>query len=281
MKKKFVFTLTLLSCLSLTACGHKHTFADATCTEPMTCTKCDATEGEALGHTWEEATCDTAKTCTVCEATEGDALGHTWADATCDTAKTCTVCGATEGNALGHTWEEATCDTAKSCSVCGATEGNPLEHSWIEATTEAPKTCELCGLTDGYPLEDITNICNNTIPEDEVQWYLDNFGLTREQFNELTDEQISQMAMDWLSNGYTGGGSGSGGSSGDNTPSADNPVDAGGDNDLPTAELGDPDDAPAGTMGGYTPGGTEDDGLYDWGDVPIPELPQGTVGGYM
>lgn len=99
--------------------------------------------------------------------------------------------------------------------------------------------------------EENTDICNNTIPEDEVQWYLDTFGLTREQFNKLTDEQISQMAMDWLNSGG-GSGNSSGGSSGGGNSS-----------------------------GGSTPGFTEDGGLDEgvWG--PVPELVPGTVEGYM
>ena len=43
--------------VSLTGCFHKHTFADATCTEPKTCTVCGETEGEPLGHTCEIGTC--------------------------------------------------------------------------------------------------------------------------------------------------------------------------------------------------------------------------------
>lgn len=97
----------------------------------------------SLDHTWDDADCDTPKTCSVCGATEGDALGHTWADADCDTPKTCSVCGATEGDALGHTWDDADCDTPKTCSVCGATEGDALGHSWQEA--ETVKVCTVCG----------------------------------------------------------------------------------------------------------------------------------------
>lgn len=210
MKKKTLITSALLLCLSLTACGHEHTFSEATCTVPMTCSECGITEGEASGHVFSEATCDTAMTCD--------------------------VCGITEGEALGHTWVEATCDTAKTCSVCGATEGNPLEHSWIAATTEAPKTCELCGLTDGEPLvveeeteteeveeetenEETTEGCRNTVPEEEVQWYLDNLHLTRQEFDQKTDEELSALVMQWLEDmanqsnsgvGNTGGGNNSG-----------------------------------------------------------------------
>lgn len=115
-----------------------------------------------------------------------------------------------------------------------------------EETTETETETEV--VDEDVPLEE--DGCNNTIPEDEVQWYLDTFGLTREQFNKLTDEQISQMAMDWLSNG--GGSDSSGGSSG------------GGN-----------------TSGGSTPGFTEDGGLDEgvWG--PVPELVPGTVEGNM
>ena len=157
---------------------HTHTWKDATCTEPKTCSDCGETEGEALGHTWKDATCTEAKTCTVCGETEGKALGHTWKDATCTEAKTCTVCGETEGEALGHTWKDATCTEPKTCTVCGETEGEALGHTaneatctedsvcsvcgevlekarghqWIDATYKAPKTCTVCGETEGEPL---------------------------------------------------------------------------------------------------------------------------------
>ena len=119
-----------------------HTWTDATCTAPKTCSVCGETEGEALGHTWVDADCDTPKTCSVCSATEGEALGHTWVDADCDTPKTCSVCSATEGEALGHTWVDADCDTPKTCSVCSATEGEALGHTygdWV-VTKEATAT---------------------------------------------------------------------------------------------------------------------------------------------
>ena len=37
-----------------------HEWTDATCGTPKTCTKCDLTEGEALGHSWQEADCVTS-----------------------------------------------------------------------------------------------------------------------------------------------------------------------------------------------------------------------------
>ncbi|MBQ9145461.1 MAG: hypothetical protein IJX70_03240, partial [Clostridia bacterium] len=106
----------------------EHTWNDATCTAPKTCSVCGATDGEELGHTWVDADCDTPKTCSVCGETEGEALGHAWVDADCDTPKTCSVCGETEGEALGHDWNDATCTAPKTCSVCGETEGEALGH---------------------------------------------------------------------------------------------------------------------------------------------------------
>ena len=129
-----------------------HIWKKATCESPKTCTKCEATEGSALGHSWKEPTCETPKTCTACGRTEGEALGHSWKEATCETPKTCTVCGKTEGPALGHSWKVATCETPKTCTVCGKTEGEALGHSWKAADCTHPKTCTVCGKTEGEAL---------------------------------------------------------------------------------------------------------------------------------
>ena len=68
-----------------TVCGYEkvvtpqtcsHNWKAATCDAPKTCTKCGATEGEALGHNWQAATCTKPKTCTRCKLTDGEALGH-------------------------------------------------------------------------------------------------------------------------------------------------------------------------------------------------------------
>ena len=143
-----------------------HTWVDATCTAPKTCSVCNATEGEALGHTWVDATCTTPKTCSVCNATEGEALGHTEAvdaavDATCTTAgktegKHCSVCNEVlvaqeEVAALGHKYDNA-CDA--SCNVCNE-QRTPAAHTYgewktvVEATEEAAgseeRACTVCG----------------------------------------------------------------------------------------------------------------------------------------
>ena len=92
-------------CVMLAGCGHEHTWAEATCTEPKTCIECGETEGEALGHTWVEATCTEAKHCSVCGETEGEPLEHTWIEANYQDPKTCSVCGATEGEPLPADFE--------------------------------------------------------------------------------------------------------------------------------------------------------------------------------
>lgn len=92
-------------CALLAGCGHEHTWTEATCIEPKTCSECGETEGEALGHTWAEATCTEPKTCRNCGETEGEALGHTWTEANYQTAQTCSVCGTTEGEPLAASFE--------------------------------------------------------------------------------------------------------------------------------------------------------------------------------
>jgi len=131
------------------ASTHTHSWVDATCTEPKTCSSCGETEGSANGHSWKAATCAAPKTCSVCQETEGAAKSHNWKAATCTAPKTCSGCGATEGAAKGHNWKAATCTAPKICSVCQATEGAAKGHTWKAATCTAPKTCSVCQATEG------------------------------------------------------------------------------------------------------------------------------------
>lgn len=107
--------------------------------------------GCQCSHQWVEADCVTAKTCSKCEETEGEALGHDWLDATCEAPKTCRRCGLTEGEVLEHSWTEVSCAAPKTCEFCGLTEGDALEHTWVEANYQNPKTCSVCGGTEGEP----------------------------------------------------------------------------------------------------------------------------------
>ena len=129
-------------------------------------------------HTWSEATCTTPKTCTICGATEGDPLGHVeevleGKDATCTETgltegKKCSVCDVilVEQEVIptvAHTEEavagkDATCSekgytAGKKCSVCdtvleGLEEIPMIAHTEVIDAAKAP-TCTETGLTEG------------------------------------------------------------------------------------------------------------------------------------
>ena len=73
-----------------------HTYSEwdiitqATCdsigTKERFCTICNYTEADTLPiqkHSWENATCDTPKTCSLCNKTEGSVLNHKWENNQC------------------------------------------------------------------------------------------------------------------------------------------------------------------------------------------------------
>ena len=96
----FVFVLAFTACKP----EHEHTWEDATCTTPKTCSECGATEGDPLGHA-EETIAGKEATCTEAGFTEG---------------KKCSVCGkVTEVQEpipeKGHKYDNA-CDV--NCNVC-------------------------------------------------------------------------------------------------------------------------------------------------------------------
>lgn len=62
---------------------HSHSFAEATCTKPETCTECGETSGKAAGHDWEDATCEDPKTCAVCGKETGSVAAHDYEDGKC------------------------------------------------------------------------------------------------------------------------------------------------------------------------------------------------------
>lgn len=81
----FLIILSVLALMFIKT-SHTHTWSDATCTEPKTCTQCGSTEGLPLGHDWIAATCTSPKYCLRCNTTEGEALGHSY------NGKECTRC---------------------------------------------------------------------------------------------------------------------------------------------------------------------------------------------
>ena len=69
-----------------------HTYADATCTVPETCTECGATEGDALGHKHDHYGRDEDNHWSICacgEIIENTTAAHEYTDNKC-------VCGATQ-----------------------------------------------------------------------------------------------------------------------------------------------------------------------------------------
>lgn len=72
MKKFICFIMVFTFVFLLTACGCEHSWNEATCTSPKTCSICGATKGGVSSvHNWNAATCTSPKTCSICGATEG------------------------------------------------------------------------------------------------------------------------------------------------------------------------------------------------------------------
>ena len=196
MKKVSLLIFALILLLVFVACQPKeeactHEWTAATCTAAKTCTKCNATEGAALGHDWAAATCTAAKTCKNCNETEGNPLGHT--EVTLEAkAATCTATGLTEGKkcsvcntvtkaqttvpATGHDLvqheaKEATCteggwNAYETCNKCDHnTKVEVSAHGHTEQTLEAvDPTCTATGLTAGKKC----TVCGTTTVEQTV-----------------------------------------------------------------------------------------------------------------
>jgi len=114
-----------------------HSYTDATCTRPKTCTKCGATTGSTLDHSWKDTSCTTPKACSVCGTTlNGSAPGHQWKNATCTQPETCSACAATQGSALGHHVE------LTKCSRCDHTNYSAIAKSYSNITAYDSKTGE-------------------------------------------------------------------------------------------------------------------------------------------
>ena len=78
--------LALVLTFSLASCNKncEHVYDDCADIE---CNLCGETRDSM--HSWKDADCATPKTCTVCQKTEGSALGHEWTtpDSTCAECK--------------------------------------------------------------------------------------------------------------------------------------------------------------------------------------------------
>lgn len=199
MRRAVSIVLILCMALSLCACGHEHSWTEASCTQPKTCSECGATEGEALGHEWKEATCTEPKTCTRCGETEGAPLGHEWSEATCTEPKTCTRCGEKDGKPLGHlidnwtTEKEATCSEPGKekgvCSRCGETveqEIKTLEHTPSDWIVTVPATID----QDGKRIKKCT-VCGKELESES-------FSLTPQEYEKEYKKQCATIAYNEL-----------------------------------------------------------------------------------
>lgn len=167
--------------LVFTACGHQHTWQEATCIAPRTCIECGTTEGEALGHTWNAATCEAPETCSTCGATQGEAHGHVWEKATCQHPERCSICESTRNSILGNhecsTWSQivdATCSEVGfkkgKCVNCGQEftvilDKLPHNYSEWEITKqpscveigERKRSCSICGYEEAEEIPTIAH----------------------------------------------------------------------------------------------------------------------------
>jgi len=112
------------------------------------CTLCGSSYNggyvDALGHSWRDATCTTPKTCSVCGTTEGEPNGHTYE--TVVTAPTCTAQGYTT-----HTCHCGDSYTDTYTEALGHVPGTPVEENRKEPACTAEGSydtvvyCTACG----------------------------------------------------------------------------------------------------------------------------------------
>lgn len=155
--KKFIFLILLLMSLTLlVACGEcEHTWTDATCTAPSTCTLCGETRGNITEHVFGEWSTATEPTCTV----NGEQT------------RACS-CGETERapipaahNIVTHTGKAATCTATgykdyETCTKCDYTTYEAIEllpHDTVTHSAQAPSCTEI-----GYPEYQTCKNCDYT-----------------------------------------------------------------------------------------------------------------------
>lgn len=145
LKKIISVCLTLILLLSLSACGHEHSWKEAGCLTPKTCLECGETEEEALGHSWAAASCAAPETCENCGETQGEALAHTWLPANYQQPETCSVCNTTQGEPVvtyfeTHGLDEKLLDHSGEYILPLACYGNEHEITNAKVTVEDYRT---------------------------------------------------------------------------------------------------------------------------------------------
>ena len=161
MKKTFNSILiccimALVLTFSLASCNKscEHVYDDCADIE---CNLCGETRDSM--HTWKDADCVTPKTCTVCQKTDGEALGHTAEadDGNCTTDIKCATCGSvvTSGKTqhVAHA-DDGDCTTPVTCTECSsvitAAKSHDFSGAWKKDASGHWHVCanEGCTKTD-------------------------------------------------------------------------------------------------------------------------------------
>lgn len=117
---------------------------EPTDTDPVT----DPPEHE---HIWNPATCSEPLICTICGATDGNPLGHDFGDASCDEPATCIRCGETGAAGTGHTWGAPVFTwmdnntSAVAVFTCTRDRSHTETVNAVITSTETAPTCDVTG----------------------------------------------------------------------------------------------------------------------------------------
>ena len=211
----FICCLVALTlAFSLVSCGDNNDNKEIQNTESTSGTEntdnTESTEGgeadkksecELNGHTFANATCTSPKTCSVCGATDGEALGHTpnEDDGDCTTAILCRVCTeVTSAGKASHDSEadDGDCTTEVTCSECGVvTTEARKEHTGGTATCGAKAVCESCGTAYGELDLDNHVVIDGSCACGEI-WHIDATEMTAEQLNAAVAEKLAAGETD-------------------------------------------------------------------------------------
>ena len=102
----------------------------------FSCDNGEKTECDKNGHSWADATCTSPKTCTVCQATEGGTLSHVYTTYTSNNDATCTSDGT----------KTAKCDGCATATDTVTDTGSKKPHAYGEWTISKATTCESDGV---------------------------------------------------------------------------------------------------------------------------------------
>ena len=91
-------------------------------------------------HEWQDATCQSPRICVLCGKTEGKVRAHRYANTACHEAEGCIYCGTTEGMELSHEWGR----DSRICIHCGF-DGRPADERFPDVLSE--------GLNERWQLE--------------------------------------------------------------------------------------------------------------------------------